>query len=185
MEYTTAQTGDIDDILTLHKSFHVDTVLEEDRKDGFVTTPFTAELLEELIVQEKGLFVARDADRIAGYAMSASWQFCSQWPMFQYMIGRLSEVKYRRQILDTENSYQYGPVCIDKPYRGTGVFQTLFAYALGEMSAKYPFMITFVNKKNPRSVAAHVDKLKMDLLKEFEYNNNNYLELVCPTETGL
>lgn len=182
MTYSYGTIDDIYELLSMHKKFHVDTIPEKDKPDGFVTTPFTEELLTELIRDEKGIFVAREGDVIGGYCMAASWQFCSKWPMFQYMISRLHEVPYRDETLTMENSYQYGPICIDKPYRGKGVFQGLFQFALKEMSKKYPFMVTFVNKSNPRSVKAHADKLKLDLLKEFQYNNNHYLELICPTD---
>jgi len=181
MEYKIATIEDIAGVLTLHAKYHVDTILDKDKNDGFVTTPFTHKLLVELIQDETGLFIVKDQNQIVAYVMSASWQFCSKWPMFQYMISKLNKVKYKGVTLTIENSYQYGPICIDKDYRGTGVLETLFEYAMIEMSKRYSFLVTFVNKKNPRSVKAHVEKLGLDFLKDFEYNNNHYIELVCVT----
>ena len=177
MKYITASADDIDAVLALHEKYHIDSIEQEDKKDGFVTTQFTPGLLLELINKEKGLFIAKDRGQVAAYAMSASWDFCSRWPMFRYMISCLHELNYMGQIVSVENSYQYGPVCVDKKYRGSGVFEKLFDFARMEMNKKYPILITFVNKINPRSVKVHVDKLGLDLLKEFRFNNNNYLEL--------
>jgi len=58
MEYKIATLEDIDATLKLHAKYQIDTIKEEDKKDGFVTTAFTKEELRELILQEQGLFIA-------------------------------------------------------------------------------------------------------------------------------
>lgn len=80
-----------------------------------------------------------------------------------------------------ENSYQYGPVCIDTAVRGKGVLEGLFAYALEKMSLRFDILVTFINKVNPRSYVAHTRKLGLTVLDEFEFNNNHYYWLVCET----
>ncbi len=180
MEYRMAKESDIEGVLALHKKYHVDTVSEEDRADGFVTTQFDGELLRELIHREKGLFVAEEGDRIAAYVMAASWGYCSRWPLFQHMIERLGEVTFLGQTLTCDNSYQYGPVCIDGEYRGTGVLERIFDLARKEMGRRYPILVTFVNKKNPRSARAH-SRMGLTVALEFEYRGNAYYEYVYDT----
>ncbi len=51
-----------------------------------------------------------------------------------------------------------------------------------EMSCRYPILVTFINKINPRSYAAHMHKAKLDVIQEFEFNNNHYYELACLTK---
>jgi predicted GNAT family N-acyltransferase len=97
------------------------------------------------------------------------------------MIKDLSNLQYAGQTLNTDNSYQYGPVCVDKSVRGQGVFEGIFNYALQEMSKRYPILVTFINKINPRSYAAHTQKVGLDVIQEFEFNNNHYYELACLT----
>lgn len=179
MTHRKAAPADIPAVLALHSRFHSDTIAPEDRKDGFVTTPFTEELLAVLIEKEGGLFLTEDGTRLAGYAMAASWEFCSRWPLFRHMIAHLGDCSYQNTRLTTQNSYQYGPVCLDKPYRGQGVFPELFRFALAAMAETYPYMVTFVNKANPRSLKAH-EKLGLHRLKEFSYHGREYVELVCP-----
>ena len=101
--------------------------------------------------------------------------------MFAFMIKELPKLHYVGETLSTENSYQYGPVCIDKSVRATGVLEKIFNFAKKEMSNRYPILITFVNKTNPRSYAAHTRKLGLDVIHEFEFNNNNYYEMACYT----
>jgi hypothetical protein len=182
MQFRYAELSDIQDVLALHFRYQVDSIAEEDKADGFVTTAFTEQQLTALINDERGLFIAVDKGEVLGYAMAASWQFWSQWPMFAHMIKGLPSLNYAQYTLGTENSYQYGPVCIDKSLRGSGVFEQLFAFALQEMSQRYPVLVTFINKINPRSYAAHVNKAKLTVIQEFEFNNNQYYELACLTD---
>jgi hypothetical protein len=93
------------------------------------------------------------------------------------MIADLPNTEYLGQTLSTENSYQYGPVCIDMDYRGQGVLQDLFAHSTRQMSRRYPILITFINHINTRSFAAHTKKVGLDVIKDFTFNGNNYYEL--------
>lgn len=177
MIYKNATLSDIPAIAELQKKYHVSTIIEEDKADGFVTTLFTDEQFKKLIENENGLAIACDGDKVVGYAMAASWEFWSQWPLFEYMIKDLPSTEYLGQVLSTENSYQYGPICIDKAYRGTDVLPNLFEFSRIQMEKKYPIMITFINQINPRSFKAHTQKLDLDVIKTFEFNNNQYYEL--------
>lgn len=152
---------------------------------GFVTTAFTKEQLANLINQERGLFVARDEGKVVAYVMAASWQFWSAWPMFAHMIKGLQNLEYLGQVLSVDNSYQYGPICIDKSVRGSGVLEAIFEFSRAEMSKRYPILVTFINKINTRSFEAHTHKLGLEVIHEFEYNNNHYYELVYDTSKAV
>ena len=45
------------------------------------------------------------------------------------------------------------------------------------MKSKYPLSLTFINKINIPSTKAHTEKLKWTIIKEFQFNNNEYLIL--------
>lgn len=181
MQLKIAEIKDIENILKLHSKYQLATIAEDDKKDGFVTTGFSKEELTALIEQEQGLFIAVEDDKVLGYVMSASWQFWSKWPMFVHMIKDLPKLNYLGQTLTVDNSYQYGPVCIDKSVRGSGLLEKLFDFALESMSKRYPILVTFVNVINERSYAAHKRKLGLDVIQEFEFNNNRYYEMVFDT----
>jgi len=182
MQLKIATLDDIDGILKLHNMYQVDHIKEEDKKDGFVTTAFSVEELQDIITQEQGIFVAIIDDEIVAYVMSASWQFWSKWPMFAFMIKDLPNLEYLGKKLTVDNSYQYGPVCVNKKVRGTGVLEKLFDFALESMSKRYEILVTFINKINPRSFEAHTRKMGLEVIQEFEFNNNNYYELVYDTK---
>lgn len=184
MQLAIATCADIDDILELHFKYQIDSILLEDKKDGFVTTAFTKEQLTRLINEEKGLFIARHEGKVIAYIMSASWKFCSIWPIFTQMINDLPNHSYLGQTITVANSYQYGPVCIDKSVRGSGVLEALFDFAREQMHKRYPILVTFINKINQRSFKAH-SRLGLEVIKEFSFNNNHYYELVYDTSKKL
>lgn len=79
--------------------------------------------------------------------------------------------------ITTENSFQYGPICIDKKYRGSGLLNLLFEEMRVEFFNKYPISVTFINKVNAISTAAHTKKLNWEIIDEFEFNNKTYIGL--------
>jgi hypothetical protein len=177
MIYRNATLADIPAIEELQKKYHVATINEQDKSDGFVTTLFTKEQFQELIENENGISIACDGDKIVAYVMAASWSYWAKWPLFQHMIADLDNTVYLGQKLSTDNSYQYGPICIDKDYRGTDVLLKIFDYSREQMSKRYPILLTFINHINPRSYQAHTKKLGLDVIKSFDFNNNHYYEL--------
>lgn len=181
VELKIATLGDVEEILTLHYRYQVDSISDEDRPDGFITTAFTKAHLTTLIKDENGLFIACIDKKIVAYAMAASWCFWSQWPLFEFMIKHLDDSTCLNKNITVNNSYQYGPVCVDKAVRGEGVFEKVFSFALSEMSKRYPIMVTFINKTNPRSFEAHTRKTQLEVINHFEFNNNYYYKLACQT----
>ncbi len=69
------------------------------------------------------------------------------------------------------------PICIHRDYRGTEVLTNLFEFSRIQMEKRYPILITFINQINTRSYKAHTDKLGLEVIKTFEFNNNQYYEL--------
>ncbi len=162
----------------MQSKYHIATIDDEDKRNGFVTTLFTNKQLENL-VKIKGLFIAKDKDTIIAYAMAAAWTYWEEWPMFQFMVQELPKLRFDNQTITKNNSYQYGPICIDKEYRGIGVLENLFSFVHRQIvnSQNTPIMVTFINKINPRSYKAHTQKCMMTKIHEFEFNDNSYYEL--------
>lgn len=177
MEISLANLSDIDEILELHYKYHIASIVEGDKADGFVTTSFTKDQLASLIKDERGLFIARKDSLLVAYAMAASWEFWSQWPLFSHMIKGLHSLEFLGQRLSTENSYQYGPVCVDKSVRGSGVLENIFDFSRVKMAGRYQIIVTFINKINTRSFVAHTKKIGLQVISEFEFNGNQYYEL--------
>ena len=181
-EVRLATLADLDGVKALLAKYHVNSIDPEEKKDGFVTTNATDEQLCDLIEKEKGVMVGVKDGRVVAFALAASWQYWSAWPFFAYMIEHLDEYNLGGAKFTVDNSYQYGPVCVDSSERGTGLFERIFAASLESMSGRYPYMVTFINHINPRSYAAHTRKVKTTDCGTFDYNNNHYHLMACLTK---
>ncbi len=169
--------NDIDGILSLQEKNLYSNLNEIERRNGFVTTPFTVNQIEE-IIKQNGIFVAENKQgEIVAYAFAGSWKYFGQWEIFNFMVSRFSKLSFKENKITTENSFQYGPVCIDKNYRGKGLLNLIFEEMRIEFLKKYPISITFINKINVISERAHTKKLGWEIIDEFEFNNNSYIEL--------
>lgn len=169
--------NDIGGILSLQEKYLFANLNETERKSGFVTTPFTIGQIEEIILQN-GIFVAENEDNIiVAYAFAGSWKYFEQWEIFNFMVSRFPKLSFNGNGITTENSFQYGPVCIDKSYRGSGLLNLIFEEMRIEFLKKYPISITFINKINIISEKAHTKKLGWKIIDEFEFNNKSYIGL--------
>ncbi|MDD3744751.1 MAG: hypothetical protein PHX54_14105 [Lentimicrobiaceae bacterium] len=168
---------DIDGVLALQEKYLYSKLTESERMHGFVTTPFTADQLIG-IIKQNGLFVANDQNHnIVAYAFAGSWKYFEQWEIFRFMVSRFPLLSFKGNEISTVNSFQYGPICIDKQFRGSGLLNLLFEEMRIEFLKTYPISVTFINKVNIVSTQAHVRKLNWQIMDEFEFNHKIYLGL--------
>jgi hypothetical protein len=178
----TALESDINGILALQAENLYANLAPTALSNGFVTTPFRPDLLQYLLHQT-GVFVAEDEDKIVGYLLAGDWKFFSRWEIFLFMLDRLPSLTFQGRSIPVEDSFQYGPICLDRSVRGTTVFPDIFAYMRSSFAPKYPIGITFINKLNQRSFAAHTRKLDLEIIDEFELNDNSFYTLAFSTRS--
>jgi hypothetical protein len=184
LSYKIAQISDVDGVLALQELYLVANLTETEKAAGFVTTPFTVSQLNE-VIEKKELFIAKDHNKIIGYIFAGSWDFFKQWPIFEYMSSLLSELHFLDYTFTLTNSFQYGPICIHKEYRGSGLITPLFEFMRTHMIEKYPLALTFINKINIPSTKAHTQKLNWSIISEFQFNNNDYYILAYDMNQAL
>jgi hypothetical protein len=172
--------SDIDRILELQSLNLYTNLSAAEHRGGFVTTPFTVAQIQTLLSQN-GIYVAEQQGIIAGYVFAGSWEFFSQWAIFPQMVARFRQLKFQGTPITTLNSFQYGPICIDKASRGSGIFPQLFETMCSGFTRRYPIGVTFINKVNSRSISAH-KKLPLAIIDEFEFNSNSYYLLAFATQ---
>ena len=187
MEIRHATVKDMDGVKALLARYHRDTISDEDRPGGFVTTAITDEQLTELIEKENGVMIIADpredgTDEVLGFCFAAPWEFWSAWPLFEYMIEIMPEYEFEGKPLSADYTYQYGPMCVDVSIRNTGAFADLFFASLADFKDRYPVMVTFVNSINGRSENAHNNKAHMETVGTFDFNDNHYLMMAISTD---
>ncbi len=178
-----ANPSDIPGILALQELYLHRSLSPEERKSGFVTTPFTKYQIEDR-VNNSGLFVTEDEGKIIAYIFAGKWEFFEQWPIFPYMTSRFPHLSFKDYELTTTATFQYGPVCVDKQYRGKGVFNHTFEAMRLEWIKAFSLSITFINAVNEVSIKAH-DKLGWKMFDRFYFNDNQYLSLAFEMEQSV
>jgi hypothetical protein len=176
METRLGTAADIPGIIALQSQNLLANLNADQLSDGFVTTPFTPELITELLAQQ-GVFVATQEDQIIAYALAGSWDFFDRWPIFPQMVNLMPNWQFQDQPLNAKTTFQYGPVCIDKKYRGQQVLPSLFEILRSSFADRYQVGVTFINQLNPRSYAAHTQKLNWQLVAEFEFKGGTFYGL--------
>lgn len=171
-----AKNSDIEGILALQELNLVSNMNEEEKASGFVTTRFTVEQLQD-VIRNEGLFIAKDTNKIIAYIFAESWDFFSQWPIFNFMTTLFPNLTFLDFEITTKNSFQYGPICIDEKYRGKGLINPFFEFMRTHVVNKYPLGVTFINKLNIPSKKAHTEKLNWTIIADFQFNNNDYFVL--------
>lgn len=189
MEIRLATTEDIEGVKALLRKYHRDSISDEDRTDGFVTTTITDEQLTELINKEKGVTIIAEPaegkpDKVLGFCFAAPWEFWEAWPLFRHMIDIIPDYEFEGKRLVVSDSYQYGPVCVDRSIRGTGAFEDLFYASLAQFRDRFPLMLTFVNQINGRSENAHNNKARMETIGTFDFGDNHYLLMGIRTDAA-
>ncbi|MBK7805087.1 MAG: GNAT family acetyltransferase [Saprospiraceae bacterium] len=179
-----ATPAHIHGIITLQNKYLYAHLTAEERKKGFVTTPFTESQITDAI-DESGLYVALDDEVVIGYVFAGTWAYFYAWPIFPFMIERLAGKKFGDMIIANTNTFQYGPVCIDEKYRGTGLFNLLFEGMRIEMAKRFPIGLTFINQVNSHSYHAHTKKLGLEMIETFSFNGNEYYTLAFDTSRSV
>lgn len=176
-EIRLGNSKDITGVLRLQEQNLYANLSEEELKNGFVTTPFSKQQIVE-ILDQNGLFVCvKEDQKVIAYVFAGSWDYFAQWEIFNVMTSRFPNLSFHQVPITTTNSFQYGPICIHKDYRGQGIINSIFEAMRLVFVDKYSLGITFINKINKISTRAHTHKLGWQVIDEFEFNKSPYIAL--------
>ena len=164
---------DYSGILALQEANLFDNLSTEAREDGFLSARFSRELFLQMD-RDVGVLVARDAERVAGYLCASGVELNRQFPLLVAMIERYSEVSFQGRALSDQKTFVYGPVCVDRAYRGHGVLRGLYRKLLREIPGRFDVGVAFVAEENQRSLGAHVAGLGMHNVGEFTFKDKRY-----------
>lgn len=147
--------AEIRQILELQRVNLPSNISEEELRDqGFVTVRHDEPLLTDMHAAEPQI-IARDGDRIVGYALVMLPSFADRIPVLQPMFRLLETLDYRGQSLQEYNYYIIGQICVAKDYRGQGVVEGLYRQHREQLSGRYDLTITEISDRNQRSLRAH------------------------------
>jgi len=146
---------DLEQILALQAENLKENLPESMRfQDGFVTVNHTLDQLAQMNI-ELPQIVAKADDQIIGYALampqSMKFHIKSLIPMFEM----LDQLIFNGKPLKDYEYYVMGQICIQKEYRGKGIFKGLYEMHKTLFYKNFDLCVTEISTANPRSIKAH------------------------------
>ena len=156
IQYCTAESPqDLWQILELQAENLPSCLNEQEMKSqGFVTVKHDAQLLEEMNRRHQHI-IAKDGDRVIGFALVMLKEFSDKIPVLVPMFQLIDQLSYKEKPLKEGNYFVMGQICIDKGYRGQGVFSGLYEALRQQMSPHFDVVVTEIATRNTRSLKAH------------------------------
>lgn len=156
ISYSTSNTKEeLEGILKLQQlNLAQGLTVDEMQSQGFVTVHHAYDVLEKMNDLEKHV-IAKDDETVIGYALAMTKQSRFDIPVLVPMFDVFDQIVYKEKIISTVNYIVVGQVCVDKAYRGQGIFDNCYAAYKKFYSTKYDLAITEIASSNTRSLQAH------------------------------
>ncbi|SNR17580.1 GNAT family N-acetyltransferase [Tenacibaculum jejuense] len=145
----TSDTSELKQILALQQRNLPKQLTEEEKKtQGFVTVEHDIEILSKMHNLHPHI-IAKDNNSVVGYALSMSTSFKNEIPVLIPMFNEIDKLDIH------PNFIVMGQVCVDKAYRGKGIFRGLYDTMVTTFSGQFTSIITEIDANNTRSLKAH------------------------------
>lgn len=153
---TTVTTGrELEEIILLQRANLVrDLPATEWKEQGFVTVEHTPAMLRQMHDAAPSI-VIKDNDRVVAYALTMLKECRQLVPALEPMYANLDSLHWKGQPLGDRSFYVMGQICIDKAYRGQGLFDVLYNKHREVYSGRFDCLVTEIATRNTRSRRAH------------------------------
>ena len=150
-----AGSDDLLQILTLQKQNLIRNISKEEmQSQGFVTVNHSLEILEKMHHLAPSV-VIKGEDKVVAYALTMLCECRNLVPELESMFERFESLQLKKKPLNDYSFYVMGQICIDKAYRGQGLFDQLYQKHKEEYQSNFDFILTEVATRNLRSLNAH------------------------------
>lgn len=141
---------ELEQILALQQLNLINNISAEERKnEGFLTVEHDMDILKAMN-DVCGHIIAVEDDKVVGFALCMHPKFADEIEVLRPMFEEINKV------VENQNGYMaMGQICVAKSHRGRGVFRNLYLTMKEKLPAGFDTIITEVEGKNTRSLAAH------------------------------
>ena len=154
--YTTARTDDdLKGILALQKanlSFNLST--EEIASQGFVTVVHDLDTLRQLNEVEPHI-IAKQNGKVVAYLLTMTAASPTAIAVLKPMFEMFNRIELNKRPVSSYRYLVVGQACVDKPFRGQGIFDLCYKTYREIYRSEYDFAITEIAARNTRSINAH------------------------------
>ncbi|KAB1160642.1 GNAT family N-acetyltransferase [Tenacibaculum aiptasiae] len=166
---TTSSIEELKQIIALQISNLPQNLTDIEKKEqGFVTVQHSIEVLTKMHHIHPHI-IAKHGEQVIGYALSMSKIFRNEIPVLVPMFNEIDKSSKKE-----DNYILMGQVCIDKNYRGKGIFRSLYEEMKNSFSNTYDAIITEIDANNTRSLNAH-KAIGFKELSIYKSNNQNWI----------
>ena len=139
----------------LNQLYHkVNLTKLEQAEEGFLSWLYPVSLLQQMHNIAPSIIV-KDDENVVGYALVTTIESGRFHHDLRVMIDNIETLTYKDKTLSSYSYYIMGQVCIDKDYRGKGIFSMLFQKHKEIYKGKYKLLVTEISTRNLRSQKAH------------------------------
>ncbi|HDZ15152.1 hypothetical protein LCGC14_0776050 [marine sediment metagenome] len=142
--------ADLYQILELQQKNLLGNISSEEKKnEGFVTVSHTFEIVKAMndICSH---IVAKSEGKVIAYALCMHPKFADDIEILRPMFDEVEAIRPK-----IENYIAMGQICVDKGFRGQGVFRKLYLSMRDVVRTEFKCIITEVDTENTRSIRAH------------------------------
>lgn len=148
-------SGDLMGILDLQTLNHVSNIGGDTAKEqGFVTVRHDFTTLSAMNKEFRHV-VAKQDDRIVGYALVMLKEFGKNIPELISMFEEIENIQYNNMPLGKLSYFVMGQVCVASEVRGMNVFASLYGKLKQNMAPHFDYIVTEIAERNTRSMRAH------------------------------
>lgn len=167
VHYTTAESlQDLQQILELQAKNLPQCIDEQEMKSqGFVTVKHELELLSDMNKDYRHI-IAKANGKVVGFALVMLKKFADKIPVLVPMFELIDLLQYKGKPLKECSYFVMGQICIDKAYRGQGIFNGLYQELRTQMLPHFDLVVTEIATRNIRSLKAH-NKVGFSSIKRY------------------
>ena len=141
---------ELEQILSLQQQNLIKSLSTLDReKEGFLTVEHSMEILKAMN-DKCGHIIAVEDGGVIGYALCMHPIFADSIEVLRPMFSEINKV-----VQNQDNYMVMGQICVAKSHRGKGIFRNLYLTMKNRLPEGFDTIITEVDGKNKRSLAAH------------------------------
>jgi ribosomal protein S18 acetylase RimI-like enzyme len=153
--HLTDSKNDYEQIILLNELNNIEKV-DKDlwASEGFLSLKFSNEQLDLFRGPFKHV-VAKVNDKIIGYALVLLKENKFASPFFDPMFDIINSTDMEGKLLKDINYFVMAQICVDKQFRGIGVFKALYYTLADQMGSSFEKVIIEVSPNNIKSMFAH------------------------------
>lgn len=170
-------TADLQGILDLQqKNLPTNISSQEAQEQGFVTVHHNLPLLQRMNTKAASI-IAKNGEQIVGYNLAMTRDFAKDIPVLVPMFEIMDNLDYQGQKMVEIDYIVCGQVCVDKAYRGMGIFSGMYHFYQQQYADKYAVIATEIAMRNTRSIRAH-EKVGFEIIHTYTADNGERWEIV-------